>query len=422
MGSQTRYDVANVRGLYTSLSDGWTYLNAHERPQIPERVSAAVARAFRSSTAMTRTGGTDHPDSGVPVAPGIIADARAAAAELVGGDPGAVVLGPSLQVLYQGLVTAMRPLLRHQSNLVLSHFDAEALTAPFTAAGVTDLRWAQADLGTGALPAWQYRDLVDGSTRLVSVPAAQPLLGAVVDVAEVVEEVRARSRAWVLVDASAYAPYRLVDIEEWNADIIAVDFAQLGGPQLAALIFRDPRMFKRLDALHPAYERADGVAAKLETPISVGLAGGMAATVEHLARFVELPHAEVGEGTTRRDRLTHSMGQLAGYMDGLCDRLYHQLGSLPQVHIFGASGEVAQDSGDEVERLPRLSFAVRGVPAATVQRRLLDNALITGIAPDITLLREMGAEETGGAVTVALGPFTTTGDLDHLVRVVASLA
>ena len=422
MGSQTRYDVANVRGLYTSLSDGWTYLNAHDRPQIPERVSAAVARAFRTSTAMTRPGSTHQQEPCVPVAPGIIADARAAAAELVGGDPDAVVLGPSLQVLYQSLVTAMRPQLRHQSSLVLSHFDAEALTVPFNAAGVADVRWAQADLGTGALPAWQYRELVDGSTRLVSVPAAQPLLGAVVDVAEVVEEVRARSRAWVLVDASAYAPYRLVDIEEWNADIIAVDFAQLGGPQLAALIFRDPRMFKRLDSLDPAYSRADGVAAKLETPVSVGLAGGVAATVEHLARFVDLPADEVTDATTGRDRLAYSMGQLAGYMDGLCDRLYQQLGSLPQVHIFGASGEVAQDSGDEVERLPRLSFAVRGVPAATVQRRLLDNALITGIAPDITLLREMGTEETGGAVTVALGPFTTTGDLDHLVRVVASLA
>ena len=25
------YDVWGVRGLYTSLSDGWTYLNAHDR-------------------------------------------------------------------------------------------------------------------------------------------------------------------------------------------------------------------------------------------------------------------------------------------------------------------------------------------------------------------------------------------------------
>ena len=49
------YDVAGVRGLYTSLSDGWTYLNAHDAAQIPERVSSAVARSFRMSSAVAQT-------------------------------------------------------------------------------------------------------------------------------------------------------------------------------------------------------------------------------------------------------------------------------------------------------------------------------------------------------------------------------
>jgi len=43
------FDVARVRGLYTSLGDGWTYLSAHAQPQIPERVSSAVARGFRQA-------------------------------------------------------------------------------------------------------------------------------------------------------------------------------------------------------------------------------------------------------------------------------------------------------------------------------------------------------------------------------------
>ena len=47
--SQMVFDVARVRGLYTSLGDGWTYLSAHAQPQIPERVSSAVARGFRQA-------------------------------------------------------------------------------------------------------------------------------------------------------------------------------------------------------------------------------------------------------------------------------------------------------------------------------------------------------------------------------------
>lgn len=43
------YDVAFTRGLYSSLSDGWIYLNGQSAPQIPEKVSSAVATAFRTS-------------------------------------------------------------------------------------------------------------------------------------------------------------------------------------------------------------------------------------------------------------------------------------------------------------------------------------------------------------------------------------
>lgn len=48
------FDVARVRGLYVSLSDGWTYLNAHESPQIPEKVSGAVARSFRMAPSVAQ--------------------------------------------------------------------------------------------------------------------------------------------------------------------------------------------------------------------------------------------------------------------------------------------------------------------------------------------------------------------------------
>lgn len=405
------YDAASVRGLYPSLGDGWTYLNAHDRPQIPERISSAVARAFRHSATVTRaevqTGQhAREQEAGESAASGFFAAARAAVADLVGGSSDAVVLGPSLPVLYRSLARAMRPMLRRSSSIVLSGLDDDALTSAFDDAAA-EFRWAQPDLGTGELPGWQYRELVDGSTRLVAFSAAQGLIGTVAPVEEITDEVRSRSRAWVLVDASAYAPYRFVDIEEWNSDIVAIDLAQLGGPQMSALVFRDARMFNRLDGLNPSHG--------LETPLSSGLAGGVSATVDHLAGFVDTP-----DERTRRESLKHSMAALDSHLDALRDDLYLFLGSLPAVHIMGLSGEAAAEA--DKDRLPRVSFAVRGVPAETVQRRLIDNGLVTTIAPNSRLLREMGVEEVGGAVTVALGPFNTNADLDHLIRVVASLA
>ena len=67
-----------------------------------------------------------------------------------------------------------------------------------------------------------------------------------------------------------------------------------------------------------------------------------------------------------------------------------------------------------------MSLVVPGVDAEVVQQRLLDNQLITTVSPPDPLLEQMGAGEAGGSVTVALGPFNTTADIDQLTRAVAS--
>lgn len=412
----TRYDVASLRGLYTGLSGGWTYLNAHDVPQIPEKVIAGVSRAFRTSALVADQDTPSGTHSAAPQ-PGrlegqyYIDSARTAVADLVGATADRVVLGANLPVLYQALARAIAPLLRANSSVVLSKLDPPELYSAFTEVDA-QVRWAQPDLGTGEMPAFQFSDLVDGSTRLVSLAAGHELLGTVAPVEEIIDTVNTRSRAWTLVDISATAGYRPVDIDALGADILGVDLGKIGGPQVAALVFRDTRMFKRIDALSPGRHGA----AKLETPVSTGLAGGVSPLIDH---FAALGGEAAGRGFRRR-RLIASMQLLEPYLNGLRDDLYQFLGTLPAVHILGVTGEAA--AGAKEDRLPRLSFAVNGVPAETVHQRLFDNRLVTTLAPSTPLLSEMGADEIGGAVTVALAPFNTACDVEHLTRVVASLA
>ena len=57
-----------------------------------------------------------------------------------------------------------------------------------------------------------------------------------------------------------------------------------------------------------------------------------------------------------------------------------------------------------------------------VQRRLFANGIVAKQTVLTPVLEEMGVAEMGGAVTVALAPFNTEGDVEQLVRTVASLA
>lgn len=397
------YDVARVRGLYPSLGDGWTYLNADYRPQTPESVASAVARAFRASYVMEplEAGGSGAHSLGQ--APGLAgegfeASARRAVADLTGTSAEAVIFGPSLEVLMQRLSVALVPLLRRGSAVISSRADAHRITCPAHVEHVV----AEPDLGTGEVPAWQFQELVTGATRLVSVSAAHRHVGTINDVARMSEIVHERSRAWLLVDSSSLVGVRPIDHETLGADIVALDLGAAGGPDVAALSFRDARMFPRIDA------------ASLATPVSRALLGGVPEFVEHLADLVEQHRG------TRSTRLDRSVAQAGSYQESLSSYLVDSLSVLPSVHLFGVSGEAAGDA--PVDRLPRATFCVDGVPARTVHERLLSNRLVTSIAASDPLLDAMGLPDTTGAVSIGLGPYNTPGDVDQLARVLASLA
>ncbi|ANE02950.1 aminotransferase class V-fold PLP-dependent enzyme [Corynebacterium crudilactis] len=389
------FDVARVRGLYTSLGDGWTYLNSHQIPQVPERVASGVAAAFRTHAQISES-------TLQPIAVDQLEAAREAVAVMTGADPSCVVLGPTRQFLVHALARGLGGFVRRKAGVVLSRADGDWLTAPFLALDGS-FRWAEPDLGTGVLPDWQYKELVDGSTRLVVLSAAHPLLGTVTPVGKIVDTVRERSRAWVLVDATSYVAYRSLNLDDWEADIVMLDLGEMGGPQISAMIFRDTSMFPRLDRSVP-----------LELPASSlphGLLGGVPNLVRHLKNLDE-----------KASSVVEAMKSMAKFHKGLLEHLIESLEGLNAVHIVGISGDAAGQDAAFLDRVPRLTFTVEGVPAEMVYRRLVDNRLVTTVSPADPLLDAMGVAEAGGSITIGLSPFSTHYEIDQLTRVLASLA
>jgi selenocysteine lyase/cysteine desulfurase len=98
-------------------------------------------------------------------------------------------------------------------------------------------------------------------------------------------------------------------------------------------------------------------------------------------------------------------------LEQLFDYLVTSLRSLPLVMVIGAP---------EL-RIPVVSFAVEEVPAERVVQRLADNGVLAIYTASSRVLDVLGVDDIGGAVTVGLGHYSTTGDVDQLVRALASL-
>ncbi|EID11986.1 cysteine desulfurase-like protein [Mycolicibacterium phlei] len=395
------YDVARVRGLHPALGDGWVRFDAQHGMLLPDTVGRAVSTAFRGSMP-TPVG--PHPSARRSAA--VLEAARLAVADLVNADPRGVVLGADRTILLTSLADASSSRVGLGYEVVVTRLDDEANIAPWLRAANrygAKVKWAEVDIETGELPSWQWESLVTPSTRLVAIASASSTLGTVTDLRAVTKLAHDQG-ALVVVDHSAAAPYRLLDIEESEADIVAINALAWGGPPIGALVFRDPALLNTLGSvsLDP---HATGPARLEAGAHQFGLLAGVVASIEYLATLDETARG------TRRERLAVSMESANLYMNRLFDYLLMSLRSLSAVTVIG-SPEV---------RIPALSFVVNDVPADRVVQRLADNGILAIGSAQSRVLDVIGVNDIGGAVTIGLAHYTTAAEVDQLVRVLASL-
>jgi cysteine desulfurase family protein (TIGR01976 family) len=395
------YDVARVRGLHPSLGDGWVHFDAQNGMLVPDSVATTVSTAFRGSMP-TAVG--PHPSARRSAA--VLIAARQAVADLVNADPRGVVLGPDRAQLLNSLAEASSSRVGLGYEVVVTRLDDEANIAPWLRAANrygAKVKWAEVDIETGELPSWQWEGLIDKPTRLVAIASASSTLGTVTDLSEVTKLTH-EVGGMVVVDHSAAAPYRLLDINEIDADVVALNAVPWGGPPVGALVFRDPSTIDSLASvsLNP---QATGPA-RLEVGMhQYGLLGGVVASIEYLSNLDD------AAGGSRRERLAVSMQSAGAYMDRLFEYLLASLRSLPLVMVIGRPET----------RIPVLSFAVRDVPAARVVQRLADNGILAVSNASSRVLDVIGVNDIGGAVTVGLSHYSTGAEVDQLVRALASL-
>ncbi len=395
------YDVARVRGLHPSLGDGWVHFDAPAGMLIPDSVATTVSTAFRRSSAGT-TGA--HPSAHRSAA--VLEAARASVADLFNADPAGVVLGADRAVLLSSLAEASNSRAGLGYEVIVSRLDDEANIAPWLRAAHrygAKVKWAEIDIETGDLPTWQWESLVGKSTRLVAVTSASGTLGTVTDLRAMTKLVHDVG-GLVVVDHSAAAPYRLLDIKDAEVDVVAVNAHAWGGPPIGAIVFRDPSLINTFSSVS-SDPQATGPA-RLEVGLhQFGLLAGVVASIEYLAALDESARGN------RRERLSLSMQSAAAYLNRVFDYLLTSLRSLPLVMMIGRPET----------RIPVISFALDQVPAERVVQRLADNGILAVSDESSRALDVLGANDVGGAITVGLAHYSTMAEVDQLVRALASL-
>jgi len=398
------FDVGRVRALYPALADGYAYLDGAAGTQAPQSVIEAIAGAYRAG--MGNVGGA-FPASGR--SDGLVAECRRAVADLVGGEPEGVVLGPNMTTLTYRLAAALAAGWGPGDEVVVSRLDHDANVRPWmqvaARAGAT-VRWAEVDLATGELPPGQYEGLVGERTRLVAVSAASNVLGTRPDVAAIAATAHAAGALTYVdgVHATAHGP---VDVAALGADLYATSAYKWSGPHVGAVV-ADPAL---LETLRPdkLASSSDLVPERFEQGTSpFADFAGVAAAVDHLA---SLDPAAAG---TRRQRVLASMAVAEVHELELFGMLLGGLEVMGHVTTYGKAAR----------RTATAYFTVAGRTPRQVAEHLAARRVNVWNGHNYAweLTGALAIRDGGSAVRAGLVHYNSRDDVDRLLEGVGELS
>ena len=302
----TLLDVGAVRKRFSSLQNGFAYLDAPGGSQVPDEVGDAIARALRDASG----------NLGAPYATGerdeaILGGARADAGRFLGCSADDVVFGTNMTTLDFMLSRTASRDWKAGDRILVSRLDHDGGVAPWVELAADrgfELDWVDVteDL---RLDLDDLERKLDERVRVVAFVYASNAVGTVTD-ARRVSELAHEAGALAWVDAVHFAAHEPVDVAEIGCDVLLCSPYKFCGPHLGLAYGRH----ELLESWRPYKARpasTSPVGRRFETGTApYELLAGFSATITYLDSLGGLAPLRAYErelGTRFLDRLPESV-------------------------------------------------------------------------------------------------------------------
>ncbi len=394
-----------VRSQFPGLGRGWSFFDNAGGSQI---LQGAIDRI--NSFLMERNvqiGGSYEVSQKAAAA---LYEARTAAMHLVNANrPEEIVFGSSTTALLQNLARAMESQLASGDEIIVTVSDHESNIGPWdrlTSAGVTIKFWPL-NKDTLTLDLADLEPLMSSKTRLVCVTHVSNILGSINPIRAIADFVHARG-ARLCVDAVAYAPHRLVDVQAFDADYYVFSLYKTYGPHYALMYGKYDHLLE-LDTLYHYFYGKDKVPGKLEpgNP-NYELAYSTCGIVDYLASLGE----QAGDTGSVRSRITTAFKAITAQEDVLAERLLTYLRSRNDCQIIGQTHNVNSS------RVPTIAFRFDGRDAGEICKAMdaYNIAMRFGDFHSRRLAEYLGLTDHGGMLRVSMVHYNTLEEVDRFTQ------
>jgi len=382
------------------------YLDGPGGTQVPDSVIEAIGSYLRDGGSNVGGGFATS-----LVSDRVVAEARSAMADLLGGRPEEVVFGPNMTTLTFGMSRALSRAWQPGDRIVVTGLDHDANISPWVAAATdrgAEVVFAELDRRVPTVDLDHLESLLDRRVRLVAVTHASNAFGTVVDVARVCRAAHSVG-ALVYVDGVHHTPHRPVDVGELGCDFYVCSGYKFFGPHVGVLWGRAELLAEITPyRVRPAPPDPPG-SFETGTLAFEGLAG-LTAAVDYLAGIAP------DGGVDRRIDLVASMTAVASYEQELGHRFLSGLDRLSGVRLYG----LPDPDGD---RTPTFAIELEGWEPRAVAAELGRRGLFVwaGHYYAVEPMRRLGVLDRGGLVRIGFVHTTTVDEVDRLLEVLDAL-
>ncbi|RFO97724.1 cysteine desulfurase-like protein [Rhodoferax lacus] len=398
-------NLDHVRAEFPALSNGFAYLDNAGGSQVLRRVGDRVRDYLLTSSVQLGASYAHSQDAGARV----LAARRSVATLINAAHDDEVVMGAATTALMFQVTQAILPGIQAGDEIIVTNTDHESNIGAWLrlqSAGAV-LRFWNVNPDTLELDLADLQALLSPKVKWVAMTHASNILGTINPVAQVAELAHGVG-ARLCVDAVAYAPHRLVDVQASGADLYVFSFYKVFGPHFAVLWGRRELLLS-LASLNHYFISNDTIPYKLQPgnvnyELSYGCIG--------ISDYLEDVGARLGAVGGARVKMQAAFDAFEKQEDLLAEQLLTYLRSKKNVRIIGLPDT---KSG---RRVPTISFMVDGMQSEAVVRHTdrFGIGIRFGDFYAKRLIEFLGLQDRGGVVRVSIAHYNTTTEIAHLIH------
>lgn len=327
-----------------------------------------------------------------------------------------IVVGSSSTTLIRLFSIVIGKTLNPGDEIIITNADHEANVSPWKSLaeqGIIIKTW-EFNTETFQLELDDLKKLMTPKTKLVAYCHASNIFGTIHPAKEFNAYIRSQG-ALSFIDGVAYAPHRLPDVQDLDADFYVYSLYKVFGPHLSVLYGKETHLL-RLPGINHSFVANDDLPYKFQpggpnyelTYALNGISEYFQAVAQHHGMDANAPV---------REQMQFAYDLFDAHEEALSQRLLDFLAQKEKVRIIG------ETSADKNIRVCTIAFVVKGMYSPDIDAKVAANniGIKTGDFYAKGITKALDLEAQGGVVRVSMAHYNTFEELERLIAILDTL-